>query len=1411
MEVLKHRFKLSIIWPSVIILSLAVLLFVFSLIAYVVVTHPAVQDRAVRFAEEQIAGFFHGDITVERVSTNLLSYVEVHGVRAVGRSEHRDSIYVGHIRANYWIPALLFKTVRVTSARVTDVRAHVVMEEGNDIMIPFIPTSYYDSTHVFLPNYEPLRKVVERKREKSGGEEEKEKEERVITWPPTHITNPADWKWKVALGRARVDGITAVYRDLSNEMVGEIRNATVLARFHAIDSFSVSLRVPGGSYHSPWWSGAIDTIGVSGCITWFGLEVHNMLFKGSGTQITAGGRLSYFEGGPWDLKANFITSIRPATVLYEHVDDLGRDGFFEGVATFGGTLYEPIYGARVKGSGVTLRGHELAALDVEASYGRDEYGRARIRGAGDFGNFDVTASLLMKQLMRGPEFGGYSALASLSGLDAAKIAKEFNFDLPLAIERGDVRVRADGKCFEIPDAVELSATFTGADLPGGDIDFNASLKNSKWDIDGSWGENRFEGHGRVNIATSALSGSAKLDMPDPSTLAMTAANEYVSGNLSAAVEFSGRWDRPEKFNISADLKGEGITWRGLHADSLEAKITLDKGEFNLHRADGIISGWIDSLAPLLDIGAVGGYIQAEVSMKGGLTDPIINTRFRGRELRYEEYALDTAAGFASMESGVLNWNNLYLRGFGTSVHSSGRFRLPKEGDEAGMEGAITAELFAEKDGEEKPAGKVDARGAMRGDSVSGSCRITSVPLDIFDRWIPEEHRVKGMVSLSGDFSGTVTNPTARVNFRLTDPSYGDYSAYSVIGDAALADSLVNGAALLRVSGNSGAIELKASVPFLPSSDWKIDESGTRTALVGARAESFSVREAMSYLGDAAKGYEVSGAAAFDVSLTNQGSGWNVGGMLYIPDADVRFVEEEIGINNATLNASLSGTLEKPSAAFTLATGVLDMPLLRIDSCVIRGRTGVDTLFIDSARVIFRDGGNLDIRARMLYDGLDSLMYNRNFYAQYRIDNVPSTMFARMIPGIRMRRGLFNGSGVIYGADGRPMADGTLSMTGLEMTLPDISPTLGPIDANIRLSGGTAELTSLNARWGRGAISGAGRVLWGVDGLSDMDLRVNAGGIFFELPEVVNVGIQSAALRITDQGDNIIISGRAVLGHTSYVRDMYIFEMVDQMRIGADVRREPNPFLQSILLRIDVDLANNLNIDMNMGTLTMDGRITVGGTAAEPGIVGEIRVRDGFVYYLDRKFLITEGTLFNPDITTVNPNLKITAKADVVTFSPNARAEQFTITLNMSGTLESPVVRFTSEPTLSELDILSILTFGERMGGMGSDIGNRIANLAAQQAIGLGTRRLEKMLNVDRVSVSGDVIGAMGGAEQSAGATIGVSKRFTTRLNVTYETNTVKLTDRKVTAQYRLLPNLYLEGQTTSEGENALDLIFRYSR
>jgi autotransporter translocation and assembly factor TamB len=1375
------------------VLAVVVLVFAVSIAFYHILTLPSVQERALRIAEGKISelGFFNGDITIERLESNLISYVEIHGLRAAGKSGFGDSVYVGHIKARYWLPPLLRRTVSVPKATVTDVRGHVVMSPEGDIMIPFMPVEYYDKEAdtadiTTVSAHHRWR----HKKHNAGGDD----------GPP----DPSTWAWKVKLGKAKVKGINGVYRDLRNNMVGEIKNADAQARFYSIDSFWVELRVPDGSYASPWWNGAIDTIGVSGVITWRDLEVRSLLLRGATTRVTAAGKLSYYEGKPWNLRADFITSISPLPVLYENAEGLGKDGFFEGSASFGGTLYEPIFGARVKGYGLVYKGHELTALDVDASYGRDEYGRARIRGGSGFGGFDVDAKLLMKNLMRGPVFGGYSASALINGFDAQKIAEELKIKLPLPVDGGQIRLKADGKCFEVPAQADLAAELEGEKLAGGSISVNARLKNDSWELDGNWGANRVDGRGKIDFKTLAIDGNVNADLPDPSVPAVTFANERAHGKLELAAEFDGRLDALEKFSVSAAVKGDGIRWRGVRADSLEALLSVDSGRVRLRRADGHVYGRLDSLSAFLGQGdKIGGYINADVSMKGGLDDPLINARIHGYGLRYGNYAVDTLTGFASMEKDTVRWNSLYLRGMGTVLESGGRLIL---GPNLALNGGV--ELFEERpNGSRASAGRLTANGTVNSDSITGGFRLNALPLRMLDPWVPPEHRMHGVFSFSGDFSGTAANPSGRLNFRLTDPVYAKHAIHSVSGDASLSDSLLTAVALIRTGDASNPIEVKALLPLLPSLGWQIDEAGKRVALVNAVADMFD-------LGELSKRFlepdcKVTGSTAFDVKLTNEGGEWNIEGDLSIPDADVRYKPQELSVSGVNLNVGFSGTPKNPRAAFALATKQAELGQLRMDKSFISGRSGIDTISVDSARFVFRDSGVVNLKGMLRYGGLDSLFHNQNFYAQYWIKGLPTAVFSRMLPDIRLRNGLINGAGLIHAADGRPMVDGTLRLTGMTVVIPDINPSIGPLDASIKFSDSTVTVASLNALWGRGRLSASGRTSWNLEKLSDIDLSVKGQNLSFELPDVVNVGVTSANLRISDIGGGIIVDGKVAMGPTSYVRDLNIVDMVNQMQVAADVRRTPNPFLQSIVLRVNLDLANNVGVDMNMGTLLMDGRLTLAGTAGAPGIVGEIKVVDGFVYYLDRKFTIAEGVIFNPDHSKINPTLKITAKADVSTFSPDSRSEQFTITLNVTGTMDNPVVRFMAEPALSELDILSILTFGERMGGMGSDINNRLMNIAAQQAIGLGTRRLEKLLNLDRVSVSGDVLGT--GNSQSAGATIGVSKRFTSRLNVTYETNTNKLSDRKVTAQYRLLPNLFLEGLTTSDGENALDLILRYSR
>jgi autotransporter translocation and assembly factor TamB len=1180
-------------------------------------------------------------------------------------------------------------------------------------------------------------------------------------------------------------------------MVGEIKNAAASANFHKLDSFSVDLRVPEGSYVSPWWSGTIDTLGASGVITWRNLRVHSMLLEGSGTRVTGSGGLSYSSNGPWDLNADFKTTVDPVPILYTYDKGVGREGIFEGTASFYGTLHNPLLSARVKGNGLRYRGREIKTLNVEADYGSDEYGRAKIKGISALGLFDVSAALLMERLTAGgPEFGNYSISANLTELDAKQISKELDIDNLTGAKSANARFNASGNGLNIPSFVNLSAQLNGSAL-GDPVNVGIVLSNNIWSVNGGFSSNRFEGSGLLDSKSGAVSGYLAARLPDPSVLTNIFANERVEGLIMSHAEIGGSIYNPD---VTASLKGTDIKWRGMRSDSADVLLSVKNGGFDIERIDASVTGGIDSLFTFLNLNyPLSGEVEADLSMSGGLKSPFLNAWVRGRNIKYAGIGVDTACGLAALRGDTVYWKEVRLKEKTSGALSSGYAVL---GQELKIDG--TAALFVDNDDIKSSAGTLALNGIINGDSVKANYSIKSARLALLDPWIPPERRVSGTLLSSGDIWGTFSNPCAKVKYMVAEPNYGAVKAHSITGAASLSDSLLNADARLRLNDSTEAVELTAVLPFLPASQWEIDGSGERTAVVKSSAKSLDINAIAALLGPQ---YEASGLAAFDARLSNAGKGWDMEGKVSLPDGDVQYLPLKIHAKNINFNANAIVTSERRDVSFALRSGRVEMPLFGVESSVVKGHSAADTLIIDEAYLWVKDNAFVNLTARMPYNGFDSLLYNKNLEAKYIVKDFPAQFFSTFLPQYSLRKGVFNGSGDIYTGNGRPYVDGGLSLSGLEFTIPDIYPSIGPVDAQFKFSGSTMRVTNASSRWGKGTMRMSGEAQWDMSEIYDIDFNLRANRLDFQLPGVVRVGIEAADLHLNDENGNFVVSGRAALAPSHYVRDVSIIEMINNMQIRDDVRRDPNPFLQSVLFRIDLDLANNMNVNMNLGTLLADGRISLMGSAAEPGFVGEIKIADGFVYYLDRKFRIDEGTLFNPDPALINPNLNITAEAEVSTYSPLSKGELFTIKLSITGSMENPVVRFTAEPDLSELDILSVLTLGQRMGSVGSDINDRLANIAAQQAIGLGTRRLERVLDLDRVSVSGDVLGST----DTRGAALSVTKRLTSRFLLTYETFMGKLSDRKVTAHYRLTPYLYLEGQTTSEGENAMDFIFRYSK
>jgi translocation and assembly module TamB len=283
---------------------------------------------------------------------------------------------------------------------------------------------------------------------------------------------------------------------------------------------------------------------------------------------------------------------------------------------------------------------------------------------------------------------------------------------------------------------------------------------------------------------------------------------------------------------------------------------------------------------------------------------------------------------------------------------------------------------------------------------------------------------------------------------------------------------------------------------------------------------------------------------------------------------------------------------------------------------------------------------------------------------------------------------------------------------------------------------------------------------------------------------------------------------ALLANTRFTQDYSLVDIGQQLKKKApQTLRPPNPLFNNVAMRIAVNLNSNLTFDSNLGKMLVDGTVTVAGRPDNPSIDGRFQILNGFVYYLDRKFTITQGTVRQYDPQRVNPSLNVTATSSVSWFPPQGGKTDYDITLLIKGDLSDPVITLSAVPSLAQPQIISLLTFGTIQTGVGADLGSRTGGvLVSQQLAGFGTRKLARFLNVESVDIYGNVFGP-----SSEGPQLSVTKQVSSHVAVTYTKGLSKLSQQMVMVSYRILSFLYLEAETDQQAQGGIDLKFRYSR
>ena len=593
---------------------------------------------------------------------------------------------------------------------------------------------------------------------------------------------------------------------------------------------------------------------------------------------------------------------------------------------------------------------------------------------------------------------------------------------------------------------------------------------------------------------------------------------------------------------------------------------------------------------------------------------------------------------------------------------------------------------------------------------------------------------------------------------------GSSSRPSVTGEVTFEDAGVSGPALPPISIASGRLELAGDALVLP--DVALEAAGGRIVLSGRIPVAAALPAAR------AQRDRVASAEAADVHVSWSG---------------VRAEQWPQGEGDAVLAGPLDGTLTVTGglASLTEARARLEVPAttLRVEDVEVRidpfgaslenGRVASQPVRISVADSAVELHGDADL-------------VKRQFNATAK-----GALNLRALSPFVAAGALFGAAELDMSAHGpwsEPDVRGSLSLKDASLRLRLLPQALTSINAQVVFEGGSLRVSNATAVMGGGDITldGTARLR---GGLADADFKMTGRGVTLAYPPGLRSRLD-ADLTLTGGPQAYLLAGGV-----RAVRGLYDLDIVFEQGVAAPAAPpSESPALARIALDLRVEVENPIEVRNNMTDLEGTGSLHVRGDMNAPSPVGNLEIEPaGKVYLSGRSFEIASGRLtFRGNW---DPTLEIEATDLIRGTDANDISTEYEVTVRLIGSTERPGLVMTSDPPLSESQIVSLIASGRTDGGSAA-LRMAVGGQAAALLAGRFTRRLRD-LGLDEVSIQPELVAREDKNETGARFTFG--KRLSSRLELIYSLSLQDPEARFVLLEFRPGKDIVLRGQRNDAG------------
>lgn len=376
--------------------------------------------------------------------------------------------------------------------------------------------------------------------------------------------------------------------------------------------------------------------------------------------------------------------------------------------------------------------------------------------------------------------------------------------------------------------------------------------------------------------------------------------------------------------------------------------------------------------------------------------------------------------------------------------------------------------------------------------------------------------------------------------------------------------------------------------------------------------------------------------------------------------------------------------------------------------------------------------------------------------------------------------------------GLAIKDGTIRSNTLKQTLEGA-------ELSLFFNGREIVLESMSGHIGGGTVNATGKV-------STEDFVVKEFGFVLEIADAVFRYPEGFTSKIDGtlifQGtpESRGLKGEVNLEKASYEKNLNLRSLIFELQKKKVRNDQPVPFIGNTELNIHITGKKDLWINNNIAKLPFEIDLILKGTVNHPLLVGRMEALDGTFVFSRNDFKVISATIdfISPD--TIKPVMDIHASTEV---------RGYRIDMRLSGTTDRVNLALSSDPALSETDILALLTTGQTA----TEASETLAEVGAFEATAFLTapiqEKLEETLSdiikIDRFQVDP----YYSNSTSSGGARLTVGKRLMDdRLYVTYTTGLTTV-EELIKLEYLLSRNVFLVGERDELGRMSGDVKFRF--